>query len=207
MAVISSLRSGGASVETGRPMISSGRNPYMLAAPAFQDSITPSRLFRKIASCEDSTIAARLPSNSCLASSLDSVSGIGRSLPSAIVHVPGRIRLGTVGLPVPLKRVGRCSHHVFFGYRSKNRLKEENPMGKGTEDRAEGTWDKAKGKVKETAGEATGDRDMEREGRMDQAKGAGKRAVGSVKDAAGKVKEDVKDAADKLGEGVGRDDR
>jgi uncharacterized protein YjbJ (UPF0337 family) len=86
-------------------------------------------------------------------------------------------------------------------------LKEENPMDKGTEDWAEGTWDKAKGKVKETAGEATGDRDMEREGRMDQAKGAGKRAVGSVKDAAGKVKEDLKDAADKLGEGTGRDDR
>ena len=80
-------------------------------------------------------------------------------------------------------------------------------MGKGTEDRAKGTWDKAKGKVKEEAGEATGDRDMEREGRMDQAKGAGKRAVGSVKDAAGKVKEDVKDAGDKLTEGAGGDDR
>jgi len=35
--------------------------------------------------------------------------------------------------------------------------------------------------VKETAGEATGDRDMEREGRMDQAKGTGKRALGSEK--------------------------
>jgi uncharacterized protein YjbJ (UPF0337 family) len=86
-------------------------------------------------------------------------------------------------------------------------LKEENAMGKGTEDRARGTWDKAKGKVKETAGEATGDRDMEREGRMDQTKGAGKRALGNVKDAAGKVKEDVKDAGDKLTEGAGRDDR
>ena len=42
---------------------------------------------------------------------------------------------------------------------------------------------------------------------MDQAKGAEKRALGSVKAAAGKVKENVKDAADKLGEGAGRDDR
>jgi len=61
--------------------------------------------------------------------------------------------------------------------------------------------------VKETAGEGTGDEDMAREGRMDQAKGAGKRAVGSVKDAAGKVKEDVKDAADTLGDGVRRDEQ
>ncbi len=50
-------------------------------------------------------------------------------------------------------------------------------MGSGTEDRVKGTWDKAKGKVKETAGEATDDQDLEREDRMDQAKGAGKRAV------------------------------
>jgi uncharacterized protein YjbJ (UPF0337 family) len=85
--------------------------------------------------------------------------------------------------------------------------KEGTAMGKGTEDRAEGTWDKAKGKVKETAGEATGDGDMEREGRMDQAKGAGKRALGNVKDAAGKVKEDLGDAADNLSEGDRRDDR
>jgi uncharacterized protein YjbJ (UPF0337 family) len=85
--------------------------------------------------------------------------------------------------------------------------KEGTAMGKGTEDRAEGTWDKAKGKVKETAGEATGDGDMEREGRMDQAKGAGKRALGNVKDAAGKVKDDLGDAADNLSEGDRRDDR
>jgi uncharacterized protein YjbJ (UPF0337 family) len=107
----------------------------------------------------------------------------------------------TVGLAVPFRSgCHRCSHYVFLGYGSKNPLKEEKPMGKGTEDRAEGTLDKAKGKVKETAGEATGDQDLEREGRMDQANGSGKRAVGSVKDAAGKVKEDVKDAGDKLTE-------
>ena len=80
-------------------------------------------------------------------------------------------------------------------------------MGKGTEDRVRGTWDKAKGNVKETAGEATGDRDMEREGRMDQAKAGGKRALGNVKDAAGKVKEDLGDGADNLSEGDRRDDR
>ena len=79
--------------------------------------------------------------------------------------------------------------------------------GQGNRGPSQGTWDKAKGKVKETAGEATGDEDMAREGRMDQAKGAGERAVGSVKDAAGKVKEDVKDAADTLGDGVRRDEQ
>jgi uncharacterized protein YjbJ (UPF0337 family) len=80
-------------------------------------------------------------------------------------------------------------------------------MDKGTEDRAAGTWDKAKGKVKETAGQATGDRDLEREGRMDQTKGAGRRAVGSVKDAAGEVEKDVKDVGDQLREAAGRNDR
>src|SRR6266508_6764384 len=66
-------------------MISSGRYPYMLSAPAFQDSITPSRVFRKIASCDDSTIAARSPVSACLASS---VFDMGRSFPRRSGLVP-----------------------------------------------------------------------------------------------------------------------
>jgi uncharacterized protein YjbJ (UPF0337 family) len=61
-------------------------------------------------------------------------------------------------------------------------------------DRAEGTVDKAKGKLKETAGDLTGDEDLEREGKEDQLKGAGKQAVGHVKEAGRAVKEAVEDA-------------
>lgn len=41
--------------------------------------------------------------------------------------------------------------------------------------------DKAKGKVKEVAGVASNDRELEAEGKMDQAKGAAKGAFESVK--------------------------
>ena len=53
-----------------------------------------------------------------------------------------------------------------------------------------GEWtDKAKGRVKETAGAATGDRDLEAEGKKDTAKGHIK---GAVED----VKRVIKDATD-----------
>jgi uncharacterized protein YjbJ (UPF0337 family) len=64
----------------------------------------------------------------------------------------------------------------------------------GSDDRAEGTWDETKGKVKEGVGKATDDEEMEREGRADQAKGGVKKAVGNVKDAAENVKEGVSDS-------------
>ena len=64
----------------------------------------------------------------------------------------------------------------------------------GEDDRAEGTWDKAKGAVKEAAGKATDDEDLQAEGKMDQAKGGVKKAVGKTKDAAHDVKEGVEDA-------------
>lgn len=64
----------------------------------------------------------------------------------------------------------------------------------GERDRTEGTWDKAKGKVKETAGKATKDRDLEAEGKRDQVKGSVERATGQVKDAAESVKEGIKKA-------------
>jgi uncharacterized protein YjbJ (UPF0337 family) len=41
--------------------------------------------------------------------------------------------------------------------------------------------DKAKGKVKETTGAATGDRELEAEGKKDRAKGEVKEAVENVK--------------------------
>lgn len=54
-----------------------------------------------------------------------------------------------------------------------------------------GEWtDKLKGKVKETAGVATGDRELEAEGKKDTAKG-------KVKEVAEDVKRDIKDAFDK----------
>jgi uncharacterized protein YjbJ (UPF0337 family) len=64
----------------------------------------------------------------------------------------------------------------------------------GERDRTEGTWDKAKGRVKETAGKAVNDSDLEAEGKRDQLKGGVEKAAGKVKDAAEDVKEGIKDA-------------
>ena len=55
----------------------------------------------------------------------------------------------------------------------------------------EGELDRIKGRVKETVGVATGDRDLEGEGKLDQVKG-------KVKDAAGNVREGIKNALDDL---------
>ena len=51
--------------------------------------------------------------------------------------------------------------------------------------------DDAKGRVKEAAGDLTGDKDLEHEGKVDQA--------------TGKVKEAVGDAADKVKDVLGKD--
>ena len=48
-----------------------------------------------------------------------------------------------------------------------------------------------KGRVKEAAGDLTGDKDLQREGKIDQA--------------TGKVKDTVEDAADKVKDTVGKD--
>ncbi len=50
----------------------------------------------------------------------------------------------------------------------------------------DGTTDRAKGNVKEAAGDLTGDKDLEREGKVDQASGSVKDKIG---DAADKVKD------------------
>jgi len=55
----------------------------------------------------------------------------------------------------------------------------------------EGGLDNLKGKVKETAGVATGNREMEGEGKVDQIKG-------KIKDVAGNVRETIKDKLNDL---------
>jgi uncharacterized protein YjbJ (UPF0337 family) len=55
----------------------------------------------------------------------------------------------------------------------------------------EGGLDRAKGKVKETFGVATGDRELEGEGKLDQAKG-------KIKDIAGNIREGIKEKLDNL---------
>lgn len=64
----------------------------------------------------------------------------------------------------------------------------------GERDRTEGTWDKAKGQMKEAAGKAVDDPDLEAEGKRDQVKGGVEKATGKVKDAAEDITEGIKKA-------------
>jgi uncharacterized protein YjbJ (UPF0337 family) len=57
-------------------------------------------------------------------------------------------------------------------------------------DRIKGSFDQAKGKVKEAAGDVTGDHKLKGEGVGDQVKGKVENAVGSAKD---KLRETLKD--------------
>ena len=50
-------------------------------------------------------------------------------------------------------------------------------------DRVEGSWEQAKGKVKEVAGKATGDAKLEGEGKAQKTAGKVQNAVGGIKDA------------------------
>jgi uncharacterized protein YjbJ (UPF0337 family) len=52
---------------------------------------------------------------------------------------------------------------------------------------ADGNMDTAKGNIKEAAGDLTGDKDLQREGKVDQ-------ASGSIKDKVGDAADKVKDA-------------
>jgi uncharacterized protein YjbJ (UPF0337 family) len=60
-------------------------------------------------------------------------------------------------------------------------------------DEMEGKWEKAKGTVKEKAGEVTGDRDMEAEGAAQRAEGEAKDAFGKARRKAGEAVEDLGD--------------
>ena len=57
-------------------------------------------------------------------------------------------------------------------------------------DRIEGSAEQAKGKVKEVAGNVTGDSKLETEGKADQLKGKVQNTVGGIKDAAKEALED-----------------
>jgi uncharacterized protein YjbJ (UPF0337 family) len=57
-------------------------------------------------------------------------------------------------------------------------------------DRIKGSFDQAKGKVKETAGDVTGDDKLKGEGLGDQLKGKVENALGGAKD---KIRETLKD--------------
>lgn len=51
---------------------------------------------------------------------------------------------------------------------------------RGTENQAEGTMDRLKGRAKDTVGSLTGDRSMESEGKADQMKGKVKEKFGET---------------------------
>ncbi len=56
--------------------------------------------------------------------------------------------------------------------------------------------DKAKGRVKQAAGDLTDDKDLKREGKADEAGGKAKGVVNDVKDKAGDAVDAVKDKLD-----------
>jgi uncharacterized protein YjbJ (UPF0337 family) len=62
-------------------------------------------------------------------------------------------------------------------------------------DEIEGKWEKAKGYVKDKAGEATGNRDLEAEGEAQQ-------AAGEVQDNAGKVRRKVGETIEDAGDAI-----
>ena len=55
-------------------------------------------------------------------------------------------------------------------------------MTDGTDDKAEGRGKDLGGKVKETAGDLTGNDDLKREGQADQVEGKVQKGVGDLKD-------------------------
>ena len=55
-----------------------------------------------------------------------------------------------------------------------------------------GYADKAKGAIKEGAGKASGDKEMQHEGEVDKAKGDAHKAAGDVKDAARNAADSLK---------------
>lgn len=70
-------------------------------------------------------------------------------------------------------------------------------MGLPNRDELEGKFDRAKGAVKETAGRALDDRDLEQEGRADKTEG-------SVKEGFGKARRKVGEAIEDLGESISK---
>ena len=59
-------------------------------------------------------------------------------------------------------------------------------MKSSTQDNAEGKWHKVKGKIKQVAGKAVGDRDLEAEGKAENVGGKVQEKIGEIKDVVGK---------------------
>lgn len=68
-------------------------------------------------------------------------------------------------------------------------------MGTPNRDEVEGTFDKAKGAVKENVGRAVGNEEMEAEGQADRTKGTAQDAYGEAKRKTGDA---IKDAGDAI---------
>jgi uncharacterized protein YjbJ (UPF0337 family) len=60
-----------------------------------------------------------------------------------------------------------------------------------TSDRVKGAAREISGKVKEAAGDLTGNEEMEAEGKADQLEGKGQKIIGKVKDKAGEIRRRV----------------
>ena len=72
-------------------------------------------------------------------------------------------------------------------------------MSTWNHDEVEGKLDQAKGTVKSTIGEATGDRQLEAEGDADKAEGHAEEAWGKVKRGVGDAVEGIGDAISNVG--------
>ncbi len=59
-------------------------------------------------------------------------------------------------------------------------------MKSSTREKSEGKWHKIKGKIKQVAGKAVGNRDLEAKGRAENTEGKVQEKIGQVKDVAGK---------------------
>ncbi len=59
-------------------------------------------------------------------------------------------------------------------------------MKSSTQDKAEGKWHKVKGKIKQVAGKAIGNRDLESEGEAENVDGKVQEKIGQVKKLVGK---------------------
>lgn len=64
-----------------------------------------------------------------------------------------------------------------------------------TDNKTEGTFDEAKGKAKQAAGDLTGDDDLHREGKVDEKGGEAKQKLSDAADKAGDAADKVKDKA------------
>jgi uncharacterized protein YjbJ (UPF0337 family) len=71
-------------------------------------------------------------------------------------------------------------------------------------DEVEGKFDQAKGWVKDKVGEATGDRDLEAEGKAENAEGHAQESWGKVKRGVGDAVDAVGDAISNVGKDTGK---